>query len=46
MNAKLPASNVRLKRAYKSPAVEDGTRILIDRLWPRGVSKAHAALVL
>ena len=41
---KIPAANVRLKRAYEPPSPEDGTRILVDRLWPRGVSKAHAAL--
>lgn len=40
----VPASNVRLKRAYEKPARGDGTRILIDRLWPRGVRKADAAL--
>ena len=44
MSRRVPAGNVRLKRAYEPPAVEDGTRILIDRLWPRGVSKAHADL--
>ena len=44
MSSRIPAGNVRLKRAYEPPAAEDGTRILIDRLWPRGVSKAHAAL--
>lgn len=37
-------ANLRLKRAYEKPAPEDGTRILIDRLWPRGISKEHAAL--
>jgi len=30
---------LRLKRAYDEPSAEDGYRILIDRLWPRGVSK-------
>ncbi|MGA9865521.1 MAG: DUF488 domain-containing protein [Acetobacteraceae bacterium] len=40
----IPAANIRLKRAYEPPASQDGTRILIDRLWPRGVSKEHAAL--
>lgn len=44
MSTSLPAGNVRLKRAYEPPVAEDGTRILVDRLWPRGVSKAHAAL--
>lgn len=38
------AGNVRLKRAYEPPAREDGRRILVDRLWPRGVSKADAAI--
>ena len=38
------ADHVRLKRAYEPPAADDGTRILVDRLWPRGVSKAEAAL--
>jgi uncharacterized protein YeaO (DUF488 family) len=35
---------IRLKRAYESPAAEDGTRILVDRLWPRGVKKATAEI--
>jgi uncharacterized protein YeaO (DUF488 family) len=35
---------VRLKRAYEPPARADGYRILIDRLWPRGVSKQEAQL--
>ena len=39
-----PASHLRLKRAYEPAAAGDGTRILIDRLWPRGVSKEEAAL--
>jgi uncharacterized protein YeaO (DUF488 family) len=39
-----PASHLRLKRAYEPAAPEDGVRILIDRLWPRGVSKGKAAL--
>ncbi len=30
---------MKLKRAYDSVAAEDGTRILVDRLWPRGVGK-------
>ncbi|SFW24955.1 Uncharacterized conserved protein YeaO, DUF488 family [Nitrosovibrio sp. Nv17] len=29
-----------LKRAYDSPAASDGMRVLVDRLWPRGLSKA------
>ncbi|MDN5870918.1 MAG: DUF488 family protein [Nitrococcus sp.] len=35
---------VRIKRAYISPAREDGHRILVDRLWPRGVRKADAKI--
>ena len=44
MGTKVPATHVKLKRAYDSPATEDGTRILVDRLWPRGISKEKAAL--
>ena len=44
MNKKIPAGNIRLKRAYESPAASDGTRILVDRLWPRGVKKEDAAI--
>jgi uncharacterized protein YeaO (DUF488 family) len=44
MNAKIAAANVKLKRAYEPPAAEDGIRILVDRLWPRGISKKKAAL--
>jgi uncharacterized protein YeaO (DUF488 family) len=35
---------VKLKRAYESPAAEDGERYLVERLWPRGVKKADLAL--
>ena len=44
MKTKVPTSNVRLKRAYATPAADDGTRILVDRLWPRGLSKERAAI--
>ncbi len=40
----IAASHLQLKRAYEKPAPDDGTRILIDRLWPRGIKKADAAL--
>jgi uncharacterized protein YeaO (DUF488 family) len=40
----IPASNVRLKRAYDRPDPGDGRRVLVDRLWPRGVSKGDAAI--
>lgn len=37
-----------IKRAYESPSQDDGYRILVDRLWPRGLTKeeAHADLWL
>ena len=38
------ALNVRLKRAYEPSAASDGYRVLIDRLWPRGVSRKDARL--
>ena len=33
---------IRLKRAYEAPSDGDGTRILVERLWPRGLSKEKA----
>lgn len=39
-------ARIHLKRAYDEPSDEDGTRILVDRLWPRGVSKAKARIDL
>ncbi|MBY0562346.1 DUF488 domain-containing protein [Hyphomicrobium sp.] len=44
MTATFPASHLRLKRAYEPPESSDGVRILVDRLWPRGVSKEKASL--
>lgn len=41
---RIAARNIKLKRAYEPPDDDDGTRVLVDRLWPRGVSKANAAL--
>jgi len=35
---------VRLKRVYDAPSANDGARVLVDRLWPRGVTKEAAAL--
>jgi uncharacterized protein YeaO (DUF488 family) len=35
---------LRLKRAYELPAPSDGRRILVDRLWPRGLSKKRVAI--
>ncbi len=41
---KITGDMVRLKRVYEEPAPEDGFRVLVDRLWPRGLSKQRAAL--
>jgi uncharacterized protein YeaO (DUF488 family) len=35
---------VLVKRVYDDPASDDGVRILVDRLWPRGITKERAAL--
>ncbi len=40
----VPASHLQIKRAYAPPEPGDGTRVLVDRLWPRGVKKADAAV--
>jgi uncharacterized protein YeaO (DUF488 family) len=36
--------SIRLKRAYDKPEEDDGYRVLVDRLWPRGLSKADLKL--
>jgi uncharacterized protein YeaO (DUF488 family) len=36
--------SIQIKRVYESPSPGDGRRILVDRLWPRGLSKAVAAI--
>lgn len=36
--------NLRVKRVYDEPDSHDGLRVLVDRLWPRGLSKDSAAL--
>ena len=35
---------ISVKRIYEGPNRTDGTRVLVDRLWPRGISKSRAAL--
>ncbi|HMM82264.1 MAG TPA: DUF488 domain-containing protein [Terrimesophilobacter sp.] len=35
---------VRIKRVYEDPSDDDGYRVLVDRVWPRGVSKERAKL--
>ena len=37
-------AKVQVRRAYEEPAQDDGTRVLVDRIWPRGLTKARAAL--
>lgn len=34
----------RVKRVYSEPAADDGLRVLVDRLWPRGLTKERAAV--
>lgn len=41
---RIPASHLRLKRVYEKPEKSDGMRILVDRIWPRGLKKDDAAL--
>lgn len=36
--------DVRVRRVYEEPSREDGTRVLVDRVWPRGLSKDKAHL--
>lgn len=36
--------SVSIKRAYEPPAEDDGVRVLVDRLWPRGISKERLAV--
>jgi uncharacterized protein YeaO (DUF488 family) len=38
------SQDVRARRVYEEPSPEDGRRILVDRLWPRGISKQAASL--
>ena len=35
---------ISVKRAYEEPSVDDGYRVLVDRIWPRGISKEKAQL--
>lgn len=39
-------SNLSVKRAYECPSAGDGVRVLVDRLWPRGLSRPAAAVDL
>ncbi|MGW7515485.1 DUF488 domain-containing protein [Streptomyces sp. NPDC054796] len=42
MSEKSP--RVRVRRVYEEPGADDGVRVLVDRLWPRGLAKAEAEL--
>jgi uncharacterized protein YeaO (DUF488 family) len=48
MPAKRPTAKSRIgvKRAYEPASADDGLRVLVDRLWPRGVTKANAKIDL
>jgi uncharacterized protein YeaO (DUF488 family) len=37
---------LRVKRVYEAPNAQDGTRVLVDRLWPRGIAKDKARIDL
>ena len=37
---------IKIKRVYEKPQVDDGIRILVDRLWPRGLTKEKARIDL
>ncbi len=39
-------ARIQVKRIYDQPAKSDGFRVLVDRIWPRGISKERAALDL
>jgi uncharacterized protein YeaO (DUF488 family) len=40
----MPVPKLKLKRAYDAPAKSDGCRVLVDRVWPRGLSKGELRL--
>ena len=40
----MSGGKVRVRRVYEEPEPGDGTRVLVDRIWPRGLTKAKAAL--
>lgn len=46
MPGTISARRIKLKRAYEPATADDGARILVDRLWPRGLSKSEAAIDL
>ena len=38
--------DIRVKRVYEAPSAEDGMRVLVDRLWPRGLAREKARIDL
>jgi uncharacterized protein YeaO (DUF488 family) len=40
------ATMIKLKRVYENPSPDDGLRVLVERLWPRGLTKERAAVDL
>lgn len=38
------STQIRVRRAYDAPGMDDGTRVLVDRLWPRGLARVQARL--
>lgn len=44
MVTKILPANIAMKRAYDPPDEADGVRVLVDRLWPRGLTKKSAAI--
>ncbi|MFJ9850975.1 DUF488 domain-containing protein [Streptomyces sp. NPDC101150] len=44
MAEKFEDADIRVRRVYDAPEPADGARVLVDRLWPRGLSKADALL--
>ena len=40
----MPSTRIRLKRAYEPASADDGMRILVERLWPRGLTKENVAI--
>lgn len=40
----IPAGHIKLKRVYDPVSPEDGVRVLVDRLWPRGLKKADTVI--
>jgi len=40
----MAGGSVRVRRVYEDPDRDDGVRVLVDRIWPRGMTKARAAL--